>query len=222
MSGRPATWRIPRAAATSPVVGRAMSSSSGKTYTGRPDAPGFTAAAIPSTASGSARFTMMARRLQRSAASSLRATSTASAASATVSPFAPTTATTGAARLFARRALRSNSTAASWPVRSVPSTITTSQWRDISAKISTQRESISARFPSASSARTSANVRPPRHRWSSRSNLAFIRATMGSAAASLPWTTGLKKPMRSACRWSVSARPRAMSDLPEPGVVALT
>ena len=95
---------------------------------------------------------MMARRLQRSAASSLRATSTASAASATVRPFAPTTATTEAARLFARRALRSNSTAASWPVRSVPSTITTSQWRDISAKISTQRASISARFPSASSA----------------------------------------------------------------------
>ena len=133
MSCRPATWRIPRAEATSPVVGRAMSSSSGKTYTGRPDAPGFTAATIPSTSSGSARFTMIARRLQRSAASSLRATSTASAASATVSPFAPTTATTGAARLFARRALRSNSTAASWPVRSVPSTITTSQWRDISA-----------------------------------------------------------------------------------------
>ena len=95
---------------------------------------------------------MIARRVQRSARSSFRATSTASAASATVRPFAPTTATMEAARLFARRALRSNSTAASWPVRSVPSTITTSQWRDISAKISTQRASISALFPSASSA----------------------------------------------------------------------
>ena len=222
MSARPAICRTPSAAATSPVVGRAISSSSGRTYTGRPDAPGFTAAAISSTRSGSARFTMMASSVHFSAASSLRATSTAAPASATLSPFAPTTATTGAARLLARRALRSNSTAASWPVRSVPSTITTSQWRDISAKISTQRASMSARLPSASRARTSAPVRPPRHRSSSSWKRAFISATMGSSAASGPWTTGLKKPIRSACRCSVSASPRATSDLPEPGVVALT
>jgi len=59
---------------------------------------------------------MMASREHFSAANSLRATSTAAATSAMLRPFAPTTATTGAARLLARRALRSNSTAASWPV----------------------------------------------------------------------------------------------------------
>gem|GEM_PF-4183226 len=222
MSARPATCRTPRAAATSPVVGRAISSSSGRTYTGRLDAPGLISAAMASSNSGSARFTMMASSAHLSAASSLRATSTAAAASATLSPFAPTTATTGAARLLASRALRSNSTAASWPVRSVPSTITTSQCLAISAKISTQRASMSARLPSARSARTSADVRPPRHRSSSSAKRDFISATMGSSAASGPWTTGLKNPIRSACRWSVSARPRATSDLPEPGVVALT
>ena len=158
------------------------------------------AALMAASCDGSARLTIMASSEQFSEASSLRATSTASAISSGSRPPAPTTASMGTPRLLASRALRSNSTAAFWPLSSVPSTMMTSHFLAISLKMSTATESISSRRPAASRARASVLVSPARQTsgssWYMRRNMVTVGSLSGSAAEVM----GRKNPILSARR----------------------